>query len=96
MLVFWKGKLVGADPFGVCLDGHYTECEGGGYLAKIRVAAPPGGTLIQGVVTGPSGVIYEVDAHLPENLEKPDFVGIHTPFMPINVRFKKLRGLSDE
>lgn len=96
MFVVMGGKIVGADIMGVRFDGTYTPTQdGGGFDAIIKITAPAGQTLIQGISTGPVGLTYEVKTFLPHDLESVDFLKIPTQFGSVNARFQKLRGLSD-
>ncbi|MGJ0396891.1 MAG: hypothetical protein ACR65U_11775 [Methylocystis sp.] len=96
MLMVMGGKIIGSDVMGVLFDGNYTPTQDGrGFDATIKITAPAGQTLIQGVPTGPSGLSYEVKAFFPPDLERLDYLKIPTPFGSINARFKKLRGLND-
>ena len=94
LIMFRAGVVAGADPFGVTMDGTYAPLsDGGGYAGVLEVSAPPGGTTIQGVHTGPSGVKYAVNFNLPSHVSSEETLKITTPFGPINARLKKFRGL---
>ncbi len=93
MFIFSNGVVSGADPLGVLFDGSYTEDDDGTVNALVSVTVPQGGTVIQGVSAGPSGLIYRVPLKLLPNFEDQDFLQIETPLGPVNVRLKKIRGL---
>src|SRR3989344_4642648 len=78
LLVFKDGNIVGADPLGVQFDGVYSK-DGQGWSGEVTVKAPPGGTLIQGVTTGPSGIVYSVPIRLPSGFQEQPFIHIETP-----------------
>jgi len=94
MLMLSDGQIAGADPFGVVLDGSYALSEDQSqYQVRIKVVSPPGGRLIQGIDSGPSGLTYEITSALPLAPQSLDFVELSTPLGKVNARFKKLRGL---
>lgn len=87
------GKIVGTDPSKVLFDGTYHLDVDGSLVGRVTVSAPPNGTLVQGVSTGPSGVTYETSFVIPTDFETRDYVRIDTPFGPVNAKFSKLRDL---
>lgn len=91
LLVFRDGRIVGADPLGVTFDGQYAE-DGDGWAGEVVVTAPPGGTLIQGVTPGPSGIVYSVPLRLPSDFQSQPFLHIQTPLGPVNVKLTWVRG----
>lgn len=90
MFTLLKGVIVGVDAQGVCFDGNYEPAEKG-YKVLVKISAPPGGTLVQGVSTGTMGLKYEVETTIPGALETVPYLTIPTPFGAVNVKFKKLR-----
>lgn len=92
MFVFKNGVISGADPLGVKFDGKYAE-QSGSYIADVTVSVPQGGTVVQGVSSGPSGITYTVNLSLPPDFATKEFVEIVTPLGPVNARFKRIRGL---
>lgn len=86
-----NGKITGTDPSKVLFDGTYHIDEGGNLIGRVTVSAPPNGTLVQGVSTGPSGVRYETNFTIPIDFENRDYIRIDTPFGPVNAKFSKLR-----
>lgn len=95
LLVLRRGKIVGADPLGVTFDGNFTAEPDGGWSGEVLVKAPAGGTLIQGVSTGPSGLSYSVPVRFPSNFDKQPFIHIETPLGPVNVKLTKIRDAED-
>lgn len=94
MFVLWAGRVVGADPMGVSFDGDYTpKVDGTGYEGTIRILIPPGGTTVQGVMSGPDGVSYSIPLTLPRSFDAGSFIRFETPLGPVNVRFVKLRSI---
>lgn len=93
LLIFKNGVIVGADPLGVTFDGSYANDGGGGWSGEVVVKAPPGGTLIQGVTPGPSGLVYTVPISLPADFQDQPFIHIETPLGPVNVRLTWLRDI---
>lgn len=94
LLVFKDGKIVGADPLGVIFDGTYTPREdNSGWDGQVHVKAPAGGTLIQGVNSGSTGINYTVPITLPKDFSQQPFIHINTPLGPVNVRLSKIRDL---
>lgn len=92
LLVFKDGRIVGADPLGVTFDGHYEDANDG-WSGEVLVKAPPGGTLIQGVTPGPSGIVYSVPIRLPADFQGQPFIHIETPLGPVNVKLTWLRDI---
>ncbi|MCV9941156.1 hypothetical protein OIU35_32820 [Boseaceae bacterium BT-24-1] len=93
MFVAHDGKITGVDPSKVLFDGTYHIDENGGLVGKVMVKAPPNGTLVQGVSTGPHGISYETSFTIPDDFEEREFVRITTPLGPVNAKFLKLREL---
>lgn len=94
MFILSDGTLVGADPLGVVFDGSYVPDGKGGFTGNVTVKAPPNGELVQGVTTGPDGLIYEVGVQIPSDFESRQFITLTTPLGPVNFSLKLLRGLS--
>jgi hypothetical protein len=94
LCVLMKEKVTGVDFEGVFVDGSYEfDASGNIFKLSVLIKAPPNVTLVQGVLTGPSGIEYEVKANLPLNFSEIDHVPISTPLGPLNARFKKLRSI---
>lgn len=92
MFLLKDGLLTGADAMGVLFDGSYSSAQDGqSYEGKVTVTAPPNGTLVQGVTTGPSGMVYEVSFHLPSDFSQRSFLTLSTALGPVNVKLVKLR-----
>jgi hypothetical protein len=90
MIAVVNGKIIGADPTGVRLDGEYEKVQGG-YRAKIAVKVPPGTQLVQGGDSGQKGRSYEIEFSFTQKLDDVPFIRIETPLGPLNVKFVKLR-----
>jgi hypothetical protein len=96
MLVLKSGLVTGADVTGTLFDGSYISNDGGrNFYIQSSVNAPPNGVTVQGVNTGPSGIIYNVNFVLPSNFDEVDFLEIQTPLGPVNAKFQKLRSVND-
>ena len=94
LFVFKGSSIVGTDAGGVRFDGTYQQRDNSGsYVGKITIDAPPNVDLIQGINSGPKGLVYEVPFTLPENFLQAPFIKIDTPFGPVNVKLEKLRDL---
>jgi hypothetical protein len=94
MFVFQEGAITGADPLGVMFDGVYTaEQNSEKITGSVTVRVPPGGTVIQGVTSGPSGMTYEVPLVLDRDFDQVNFLKIETPLGPVNIKLNKLRAL---
>lgn len=93
LFVFRDGVIAGADAFGVVFDGHYERSQDQILAGQVTVTAPPNGTLVQGVSTGPSGITYTVDISFPENFAEVPYLGVTTPLGPVNVKLVRLRAL---
>jgi hypothetical protein len=95
LFIFTNGSIVGVDAIGVRFDGTYRKTEEGtGFSISVTVTAPAGGQLVQGTSTGETGLIYQVDAKIPVDFENTNFLTLATQYGAVNVRLKKLRGLS--
>lgn len=95
LFVFNNGVIVGIDALGVRFDGTYKTTENNtGFSISVTVTAPAGGQLVQGVSTGDTGLTYQVAATVPVDFENANFLTLPTPFGAVNVRLKKLRGMS--
>jgi hypothetical protein len=96
MFALRRGKLVGADAFGVKFLGNYHLAEDEGeYRGKVSVDAPPNGTLVQGVSSGPYGVKYEVDIALPADFTERSHISLRTPLGTVNVKMVFISPIND-
>jgi hypothetical protein len=93
MYLFQNGKITGADPWGVLFDGDYHVGEDGQLVGEVTVTVPPNGEVIQGVSSGPSGIVYKVPISFSGELAAADFIRVETPLGPINLKMKKVRNL---
>lgn len=91
MFIFVRGRLIGVDPMGVNFEGTYQPVLDGGHIGKVSVNVPPGGTTVQGVSSGESGISYEVEVTIPPDFLRRQFISISTPLGPVNVSLKKVR-----
>lgn len=94
MFILSNGLLVGADPLGVLFDGSYVADGNGGFTGRVTVKAPPNGELVQGVTTGPDGLVYDVGVEIPSDFEARPFLTLTTPIGPVNFTLKLLRTLA--
>lgn len=94
MIAARKGKIFGADPTGVKLDGTYTM-KGDRYDAKVTVDVPAGTQLVQGGKADKGGRVYQIAFSFDKRPDSVPYIGIQTPLGPINVKFVKLRGFND-
>jgi hypothetical protein len=93
ILVFLDGLITGVDASEVKFDGSYLPMADGSVSGSVTVVAPAGGTLIQGVSTGPSGLTYTVDFRLPKDFESLPYIRFNTPLGPVNGKISLLRAL---
>jgi hypothetical protein len=91
IIVMKNGIIAGADAIGGILDGTYTD-PGDGFLeVAVFHTAPPGASLVTGVIAGQKSLSQEINTRLPQNFGNGKPVLIQTPTGPINVIFKRLR-----
>lgn len=91
VLVMNEGVLTGVDTGQVLFDGVYVTANDGSISGNVTIKAPPGGTLIQGVATGPTGLTYSTAFHIPSDFETKPFLRFETPFGPVNAKLQLLR-----
>lgn len=94
MFIVRDGKIAGADPHGVVLNGSCSR-RGDTYKAKVKIEVPPGATLLQGGAAGPEGTKYEVNFTFDYPLDGLPFRRIETPMGPVNAKFVKVRSMND-
>lgn len=97
VLFAFKGKtIVGVDAGGVKFDGNFDQDKDTlAYSGKITVNAPPNIDLVQGINTGPNGLVYEVPLSMPVNFLDAPFIKVETPFGIVHIKMEKLRDLGD-
>lgn len=96
LFVFKDKNLVGADAGGVKFDGTFDQDPvTKSYRGKVVVNAPPNIDVVQGINTGPNGLVYEVPFSMPENFLDAPFIKVDTPFGPVNIKLEKLRDLGN-
>jgi len=89
-----RGRVVGADPTGVRLDGTYQkDKEESAYDVTVIVDAPAGTELVQGHISGPTGSRYEIRFGFRDRPDTAPYIRVDTPLGPLNVKFVKLRGM---
>lgn len=93
MFILSDGVLTGADPLGVCFDGHYEADPGGGFSGRVTVKVPPGAEVVQGVTSGPDGITYEVDVKIPADFASKPFISLATPLGPVNFKLTYIRAI---
>lgn len=93
IIVMKNGILAGADAIGGILDGTYAD-SGDGYLeVAVSYTAPPGTSLVTGVIAGQRSLLQEINTRLPQSFSNGKPVLVQTPTGPINVIFKRLRDI---
>lgn len=95
LLWFKDGQIGGADASGVIFDGGYTKNGNNDYQVDLQVKTPANIRLLQGGLSGPEGISYNLNFELPTNFYLSDFVRIETPPGPINAKFLKIRSIND-
>ena len=94
IFIIRDGKIAGADPHGVVLNGLCSR-RGDTYKAKVKIEIAPGAALLQGGEAGPEGTKYEVSFTFDYPLDGLPFRRIETPMGPVNAKFVKVRGMDD-
>jgi hypothetical protein len=92
MIAASNGKIAGADPTGVKIDGTYANVDNR-YIAELKIAVPPGAQLVQGEMSGANGRTYDISFTFTERPDAPPFIRVETPYGPLNVKFVRLRGV---
>jgi len=95
VLVFRKGRIVGADIVGVLFDGEYTELVDGALSISLLVKTPPNVSLRQGGTSGPQGAETTLNFEMPADFTSKKFNRIDGPRGAVNSRFVRLRGLDE-
>jgi hypothetical protein len=93
LLLLKDGIVAGADSAGGIYDGSYTLEKTGAVNIKVRLTLPPGASLVTGVAAGANSLAMDIPAQLPENFGNGQAIALNTPTGPINIIFKKIRGL---
>jgi hypothetical protein len=94
IIIFMARRVIGADAAGFLFDGQYGE-DDNGTSVSLSIKAPANTPRVQGGVTGPQGEETHLNFRLPPNFTSHEFIRIETPRGPVNVRFVKLRSISD-
>ena len=93
VFIMKDGVIAGADAIGGVLDGTYKHVGAGKLDVSVTLTMPIGGSLVTGVTAEGAPLIQQISVTLPENLGNRMPVGIQTPTGPVNVVFKRLRGI---
>ena len=93
IMILKDGVLTGVDTGQVLFDGAYQASGDGSVAGTVTIKAPPGGTLIQGIPTGPSGLTYSTAFEIPADFDVRPFLRFETPFGPVNGKLTLLRAL---
>ena len=95
LLMFRKGKIVGADVAGVQYDGTYSENEKEIFV-QIVMSVPAGVTLVQGYPAQPKAFEVPFEATVAKlAIESSEPILMRLPHGPVNVIFSFLRELND-
>ena len=95
LFVMREGVIVGADPAGGSFDGQYGFNEDAqSYDGTIVMSAPAGTVLVTGAQVGSEPVQFPIPVRLPANFDNGQVIGVETPTGPINVTFRKIRGMA--
>ena len=91
VFVLNDGKITGADSTGGILDGNY-QVDGERVKIEVTLSVPGGTTLVTGQTLADT-LSQTICAELATSFADGQPVLIQTPMGPVNVIFKKLRGL---
>lgn len=94
VFVVMDGVITGADVTGGILDGAYSHLEDERVSVSATLTAPAGVTLVTGQTASVEPITQEISATLPNDLGAGSPVLIETSMGPVNVIFRRLRGLS--
>lgn len=93
LLLLSGGTITGADAGGVLYDGHY-QLSGSNIDLNVTLTVPPGVTLVQGTKPQPTPYTVPITASFPlSQLQSSQAQFLNTPLGPVNVIFRKLRGV---
>lgn len=87
------GIICGADATGGILDGSYSISETGTIKFDVELTVPAGTTLVTGQTASAESLKQKIHATLSDSFSNGQPVPIQTPMGPVNVIFKRLRGL---
>jgi hypothetical protein len=94
VLVLREGVIAGADSAGGTYDGKYVAIDDGRFLeGSVTLKIPAGATLVTGAAAGSIPQSFEIPLRIPSNLGGERPLPISTPTGPVNIIFKRLRGL---
>jgi hypothetical protein len=95
MLIFREGLVIGADVTGTLFDGSYDRTDVGTVAFNITMAAPAGVAPVQTGVPLPGPASIPIVGELAADaLLRSQPILIQTMLGPVNIAFKRLRGLS--
>lgn len=86
------GSIAGADATGATYDGHYAASELG-VVGRITLTVPTGTVLVTGDVIAGQPQSFVIPLSLPPSFANGEPVRIKLPQGPVNVAFKRIRGL---
>lgn len=87
------GLIAGVDSIGGTLDGTFEEVDDHKYKISMTLQIPAGSRFTNGKVVERGAPAQKFTETLPENFGNGYPIGIQTSEGPINVVFKKLRGM---
>ncbi len=95
ILIFRRGRIVGADAGGVMYDGEYTAMLDGELSITVSLKSPPNTQMVQGGTASPKGDETELSFQMPSDFASKEFIRVDTPRGPVNVRFVRLRDIDE-
>jgi len=93
VFVMKDGVIVGADALGGMVDGTYSDADGDLLDVSVTVTVPAGASLVTGITAGKEPLKQIITTVLPKNLGGGTPIGVETPTGPVNVVFRRLRGI---
>lgn len=93
VFVMKDSVIVGADAIGGVLDGTYKEIGDGNLDVTITLEIPAGASLVTGAIAGRKPLEQQITTILPASLGNGEAIGVETPTGPVNVVFRRLRGI---
>lgn len=94
LFLFKDGVIAGTDIGGAIYDGTFSLTKDQEYIiGTVRCILPIGSSSITGVSASSEPIVFEAPIQLPKQFYGDDIHRIETQTGPINVKFKKLRGL---
>lgn len=87
------GVVTGADAAGCTLDGTFHRSGDEMIHLDVALGIPAGGVLVTGFQNGREGDTQRITATIPADFGGGQPVAIDTPTGPVNVLFRRLRGV---